>query len=226
MTEKALVPLAQLRKGLREHRQVHEQWVTHLEHCAGCEDCAAKVVAQVGDLATHRVHVKFYDDALALLTDLEAAQPQKETTMKMEQEIGEMHWKDGWLFKRLDDGSVRIRVWRPFVAVPGPYETAVIPAAEWVSLIHHLGEGSDLRGDGTGEGVSRCHLRRRSPQERNTPGCFSHSHGRTDKRPRRRLSPNPKTEEKLFTVFSTNFKAPSVAARKDSAMRVITLMRS
>jgi hypothetical protein len=76
----------------------------------------------------------------ALLTDLEAAPPQKETTMKMEQEPGEMHWKDGWLFKRLDDGSVRIRVWRPFVAVPGPYETAVIPAAEWVSLIHHLGK--------------------------------------------------------------------------------------
>jgi len=69
----AETPLAQLRKGLREHRRIHEQWVTHLEHCAGCEDCAAKVVAQVGDLATHRAHLKFYDDALALLTDLEAA---------------------------------------------------------------------------------------------------------------------------------------------------------
>lgn len=62
----------------------------------------------------------------------------------MKQEIGEMHWKDGWLFKRLDDGSVRIRKAFGEMTVEGetkPIEiTATIPAAEWVSLIHHLGK--------------------------------------------------------------------------------------
>lgn len=49
------------------------------------------------------------------------------------QEQGEMHWSDGWHFKRLDDGSVRLRDFTT-------NHIAVIPAPEWVSLIHHLGK--------------------------------------------------------------------------------------
>lgn len=62
----------------------------------------------------------------------------------MEQEIGEMHWSDNWMFKRLPDGSVRIRkaigemtidgVSQPIVA------TATIPPNEWASVILHVAD--------------------------------------------------------------------------------------
>jgi hypothetical protein len=54
-------------------------------------------------------------------------------------EIGEMHWRDGWLFKRLEDGSVRIRKHAHTSDGNGAgIFQAVIPAAEWISLIQHL----------------------------------------------------------------------------------------
>ena len=53
-------------------------------------------------------------------------------------ELNEFHQTDGWLFKRLDDGSVRIR--NEALGV-----SHVIPAAEWVSVIAHCSpeRGSD-----------------------------------------------------------------------------------
>jgi hypothetical protein len=56
-----------LRQGVRDRREIHQQWIDHLEHCAGCADCAAQVVAQVGDLAKHRADVEFYDQLEAAL---------------------------------------------------------------------------------------------------------------------------------------------------------------
>ena len=53
-------------------------------------------------------------------------------------ELNEFHQTDGWLFKRLDDGSVRIR--NEALGV-----SHVIPAAQWVSVIAHCSpeRGSD-----------------------------------------------------------------------------------
>lgn len=48
-----------------------------------------------------------------------------------EQEPGEMHWRDGWHFKCVEDGAVRLRDF-------ATNRIAIIPAPEWVSLIHHL----------------------------------------------------------------------------------------
>jgi hypothetical protein len=44
------------------------------------------------------------------------------------------HWANGWIFKRLDDGSVRLRKHN------GSHETvpvaeAIIPAREWASIV-------------------------------------------------------------------------------------------
>jgi hypothetical protein len=66
----------------------------------------------------------------------------------MEQELGEMHWKDGWTFKRLDDGSVQIRAtFGTHEGVQQPLRVkAIIPAAEWVSIIQHLGSEQTAEG--------------------------------------------------------------------------------
>jgi hypothetical protein len=55
---------------LRSYRVVHQQWVVHLEHCAGCPDCAANVVDQVGDVDKHRGDAAFYDEVIALITKI------------------------------------------------------------------------------------------------------------------------------------------------------------
>ena len=46
-------------------------------------------------------------------------------------ELYEFHQKDGWMFKRLDDGSVRIR--NDALGV-----SHIIPAVEWVSVLSFL----------------------------------------------------------------------------------------
>jgi hypothetical protein len=77
------------------------------------------------------------EDAAAAL-----AGPQEKEQEKpmIEQEMGEMHWSNGWMFKRLENGAVRIRKQISDPDGGEPIEvTAEIPAAEWVSLIHHLG---------------------------------------------------------------------------------------
>ena len=45
--------------------------------------------------------------------------------------VGEFHWSDGWYFKRLDTGSVRIVK----VIDQDHVISTVIPAAEWASII-------------------------------------------------------------------------------------------
>lgn len=55
---------------LQRNRDIHLQWVNHLEHCASCPDCASNVVAQVGDLETHRGHIVRYDRVIALIYSL------------------------------------------------------------------------------------------------------------------------------------------------------------
>lgn len=62
-------------RGLKRHREVHLLWVRHLQHCAGCPDCAAHVVKQVGNLATHQAHVEFYGEAIALIVALRGRLP-------------------------------------------------------------------------------------------------------------------------------------------------------
>ncbi len=42
------------------------------------------------------------------------------------------HWRDGWMFKRMPDGSVRIRKYRE--QEPRIVE-AIIPPFEWASIV-------------------------------------------------------------------------------------------
>lgn len=53
-------------------------------------------------------------------------------------EIGNFHNRDGWYFKRLDDGSVRIQKTTTAQAdAPLEYEH-VIPENEWASIVSHV----------------------------------------------------------------------------------------
>lgn len=48
------------------------------------------------------------------------------------------HWRDNWFFKRLPDGSVRIRKFRAVgenIPDPNTLAAADIPAAEWASIV-------------------------------------------------------------------------------------------
>jgi len=53
-------------------------------------------------------------------------------------ETGEFHWTNGWYFKRLDDSSVRVRKKNGDEIVA----EAIIPSAEWVSIILHVSKDS------------------------------------------------------------------------------------
>lgn len=52
---------------------------------------------------------------------------------------GEFHWRDGLTFTRLPDGSVRLRQWTWHEDFGDRYalaaDLAVIPAAEWESIV-------------------------------------------------------------------------------------------
>jgi hypothetical protein len=50
-------------------------------------------------------------------------------------DVGEFHWTDGWYFKRLPDGSVCIRKQGPDHQKVQFAESAIIPAAEWASIV-------------------------------------------------------------------------------------------
>lgn len=51
-------------------------------------------------------------------------------------EPGDFHWQNGWYFKRLDDGSVRIRLREKMGAfIEDRVYEAHIPPAEWASII-------------------------------------------------------------------------------------------
>jgi hypothetical protein len=62
-------------------------------------------------------------------------------------EMGEFHWTDGWYFKRMDDGAVRVRHYDP----SGHMDTIAItiPPNEWASIIAHVGATG-----GTAEGYA------------------------------------------------------------------------
>lgn len=68
-----------------------------------------------------------YEQALASSQSRPSTTP---TNRRTEMEIGEFHHTNGWYFKRLDDGSVRIRV--------GEAKLQVIPPREWASIVAHL----------------------------------------------------------------------------------------
>lgn len=51
-------------------------------------------------------------------------------------EIGEFHHKDGWYFKRLEDGSVRIRI----EDLRGEH---IIPPNEWASIVTEVAKFAD-----------------------------------------------------------------------------------
>ena len=44
------------------------------------------------------------------------------------------HWSDGVYFKRLDDGTVRMRIFGHYNGTPN-YTDRIIPAAEWASIV-------------------------------------------------------------------------------------------
>lgn len=73
-----------LAREIAENRDIHQRWIEHLEHCAGCEDCAANVVKQVGDVATHRKHVAFYDRMAAALQETPDQQNEAERVKLVE----------------------------------------------------------------------------------------------------------------------------------------------
>jgi hypothetical protein len=50
----------------------------------------------------------------------------------MEPGPGEFHWRDGWFFKRLPDGSVRVQHRAPDA---GPSVDLLIPSNEWASIV-------------------------------------------------------------------------------------------
>lgn len=56
-------------------------------------------------------------------------------------EIGEFHNRDGWYFKRMEDGAVRIRkTMSPHVDSATEHEH-VIPPNEWASILAHTSGG-------------------------------------------------------------------------------------
>jgi hypothetical protein len=58
-------------------------------------------------------------------------------------EIGNFHNRDGWYFKRLEDGSVRIqKTTTAHVDAPVEYEH-VIPENEWASIVAHVSVGGE-----------------------------------------------------------------------------------
>lgn len=48
-------------------------------------------------------------------------------------EVGEFHWRNGWFFKRMDDGSVRI--WHRGATVDVLNVPISIPPSEWASIV-------------------------------------------------------------------------------------------
>lgn len=66
----------------------------------------------------------------------------------MSMEMGEFHWNDGWYFKRLDDGSVRIRKRESSQSDAPILVEAVVPPLEWCSIASHVtakGESQNYR---------------------------------------------------------------------------------
>jgi hypothetical protein len=58
-------------------------------------------------------------------------------------EPGEFHWTNGWYFKRLDDGSVRIRKQDSNVPNGQNIAVCVIPMAEWASIVSFVSKGGE-----------------------------------------------------------------------------------
>ena len=58
--------------------------------------------------------------------------------------MSEFHWQEGWGFHRLDDGSVRIQRRRVVSRDTRLVEAeAVIPAAEWASIVASVTPSGD-----------------------------------------------------------------------------------
>lgn len=77
------------------------------------------------------------------------APPQKmylEHAIEGEIRDGELHWKHGWFFERMFDGTVKIRFNRGDVG----QATAMIPRDEWDAIAQHVAPaGSSKETDGT-----------------------------------------------------------------------------
>lgn len=63
-------------------------------------------------------------------------------------EIGEFHHNDGWYFKRLEDGSVRIRIRKTpeteaMFADRVKYIDHLVPALEWASILTAVAKFDD-----------------------------------------------------------------------------------
>lgn len=57
----------------------------------------------------------------------------------MPQDTNEFHWRDGWMWKRLADGSVRVRKYDDILIHKLELEF-VIPPYEWCSIISSVSE--------------------------------------------------------------------------------------
>lgn len=56
----------------------------------------------------------------------------------MPQEIGEFHSRDGFYFKRLPDGSVRIRIAEDAKSDAKTLRQIKLPASEWASVVANV----------------------------------------------------------------------------------------
>lgn len=64
----------------------------------------------------------------------------------MEQWSDGFHWRDGWTFKRMDDGSVRIRGHYAANSETGGTVNLIIPAQEWASIVCSVSKGGESDG--------------------------------------------------------------------------------
>lgn len=70
------------------------------------------------------------------------------------------HWRDGWYFKRLESGAVKVQKWREWPGLQGNRileMQAEIPAAEWASIITEVSGDPNqyARAEAFHAGVSR-----------------------------------------------------------------------
>ena len=63
-------------------------------------------------------------------------------------DLSGFHWRDGWFFKRLEDGSVEVRRHLPNPKVKGAtdiFQMMTIPAAEWSSIVCSVSKEGETR---------------------------------------------------------------------------------
>ncbi len=93
-------------------------------------------------------------------------------------ENGEFHWRDGIYFKRMDDGSVRLRAAR-LVQTAGTdveavmtrktaetdYLCQIIPPNEWASIVANVADGGSAKAYSAAQMLHGFGVARPTPEE-------------------------------------------------------------